>query len=119
MMRQDRSTQAAERSPFGPDGRRWGVLLVACGLILLSTLQLAYRFTLPTDGWAVLSSDDLDQSDWIYLANLVGAPSGLQRDDRLVAIAGRSIEGQTGVHLLAPPSWKAGQQVRIGVVRRG
>src|SRR5215213_2567826 len=96
MMRHDRSTQAAQRSPSFLAWRRWSVFVIACGLIFLSTVQLAYRYTLPTDGWAVLSSDDLDRSEWIYLVNLVGAPSGLQRDDRLVAIAGQSVGEQTG-----------------------
>ena len=75
MMRQNRSPQAAERAPFSPAWRRWGVLVVACGLILFSTVQLAYRYTLPTDGWAVLSSDAPDRPDWIYLANLEGRVS--------------------------------------------
>src|SRR5215212_2792502 len=115
MMRQNRSTQAAERAPCSPAWRRWGVLVVAGGLILLSTVQLAYRYTLPTDGWAVLSSDDLDRPDWIYLSNLVGAPSGLQRDDRLVGIAGQSVAGQTETSLLAPPGWMVGQMMKLQV----
>lgn len=118
MIRQDRSTQRAERAPGFPTWPRWGVLVVACGLILLSTIQLAYRYTLPTDGWAVLSSDDLDCPDWIYLTNLVGAPSHLQRDDRLVAIAGLSVAGQTGTSLLAPAGWRAGQMVNLQVIRQ-
>src|SRR5689334_11833712 len=118
MMRQDRSTQVAEPASSSPAWRRWAVLVVAWGLILLSTAQLAYRFTLPTDGWAVLSSDDLDRSDWIYQANLVGAPSGLQRDDRLIAIAGLSVAGQTGTSLLAPPEWRVGQAINLQVIRQ-
>src|SRR5690242_6709853 len=117
MMRQDQSTQAAERSRSSLAWRRWGVLVVACGLILLSTAQLAYRYTLPTDGWAVLSSDELDRPDWIYLSNLVGAPSGLQRDDRLVAIAGQPVAGQTGTSLAAPAGWMVGQMISLQVSR--
>lgn len=117
-MRQDRSTQAAERSLYSPAWQRWAVLVVAFGLILLSTIQLAYRYTLPTDGWAVLSSDDLDHPDWIYMANLVGAPSHLQRDDRLVAVAGQSVAGQTGTSLLAPPGWRVGQMMNFQVIRQ-
>jgi signal transduction histidine kinase len=117
-MRQDRSTQAAERAPGSPAWRRWAVLVVACGLIVLSIAQLAYRYTLPTDGWAVLSSDDLDRPDWIYLSNLVGAPSSLQRDDRLVGVAGLPVEWQIGTPLQPPPDWKAGQIARVQVVRQ-
>ena len=118
LMRQNRSTQAAERTLPAPAWRRWSVLVVAYGLILLSTAQLAYRLTLPTDGWAVLSSDDLDRSDWIYQANLVGAPSDLQRDDRLAAIAGQSVAGQTGTSLTAPPGWRVGQLITLQVIRQ-
>lgn len=92
--------------------------MVAWGLILLSCVQLAYRFTLPTDGWDVLSSDDLDRSDWIYQTNLVGAPSELQRDDHLVAIAGLSVAGQTGIRLPAPSAWRVGQLIDIQVLRQ-
>lgn len=117
MMRHDRMTQAAQRATGSPTRRRWAVLVVAFGLIVLSALQLAYRYTLPTDGWAVLPSDDLDRPDWIYLANLVGAPSALQRDDRLVAIAGLPVAGQTGTLLPALPDWRAGQVIDIEVIR--
>jgi len=41
----------------------WGVLVFALGLVFLSAAQLAYRFTLPTDGWAVLTTENLDAPD--------------------------------------------------------
>jgi hypothetical protein len=110
MMRLDGSHQPDDRPPLSAVRRPWEVLLVALGLILLSAAQLAYRFTLPTDGWAVLSSEDLNQPDWIYLANLVGAPSPLQRDDQLLAVAGQSVQGLAGASPLdPPPGWVAGR----------
>jgi len=42
-------------------------LAFALILILASAAQLAYRFTLPTDGWAVISEDLSDDSHWVYL----------------------------------------------------
>lgn len=119
MMRHDRSHQPDDYAPRHAARRPWGVILVALGLIFLSTAQVAYRFTLPTDGWAVLSSQDLDRPDWVYLANLVGAPSGLQRDDQLVAVAGQSVQGLAGASPLdPPPDWAAGRTVEIRVLRQ-
>jgi signal transduction histidine kinase len=120
MMRHDQPRQPNDQPPNHAARRPWGVLLVALALIFLSAAQLAYRFTLPTDGWAVLSSEDLDHPDWIYLANLVGTPSGLQRDDQLLAVAGTSVRGLAGTSALdPPPSWVAGQTTELRVLRQG
>ncbi len=35
------------------DRGAWLVLTFALGLVLLSAAQIVYRYTLPTDGWAV------------------------------------------------------------------
>ncbi|MEJ2348800.1 MAG: hypothetical protein P8Y03_03340 [Anaerolineales bacterium] len=52
-----------------PDSRftpaAWLVLAFALGLLLLSAAQLAYRFTLPTDGWSVYTEEVADlPSPW-------------------------------------------------------
>jgi signal transduction histidine kinase len=97
----------------------WGVLAFALGLALLSAAQLAYRFTLPTDGWAVLTTEDLDAPDWVYLENLVGMPSGLQRDDVVTAVNGQSVRGlASNAHVPPPPGWQAGQTVEMSVERQ-
>jgi len=67
--REQRKTTASERR-----FNRGAWLTLAFALILTSAAQLAYRFTLPTDGWAVISEDLSDDSHWIYIGNLVGAP---------------------------------------------
>ena len=96
----------------------WLVLAFAISLIFLSAAQLAYRFTLPTDGWVVYTQKVVD-SNWVYSTNLVGAPSGLQRDDVLLAVEGASV-GNTAssVYVRAPVAWQAGRSVRM-LVQRG
>jgi signal transduction histidine kinase len=97
----------------------WGVLIFALALVFLSATQLAYRFTLPTDGWAVLTTEDFDAPDWMYLENLVGTPSGLQRDDIIATVNGQSIQGLAdSTQILPPPGWGVDQTVEMGVVRQ-
>jgi hypothetical protein len=99
----------------------WGArltLMFAVLLIGLSAVQIGYRFTLPTDGWLVYTTEVV-QSDWIYDTNLVGAPSGLERDDTLLTVEGLSVQGTaTNGYLKPPPRWHAGNEV-IVTVRRG
>lgn len=116
-MSHDRSTQLTRGTFPAEAWRRWVVIVFALGLIGLSMLQLGYRYTLPTDGWAVIASDDLNRPGWIYLSNLVGAPSDLQRDDRLIAIASLPIMGQIGTYLTAPAEWRVGQPINVQVLR--
>lgn len=65
--------------------------MLAFGLILLSAAQLVYRFTLPTDGWAVHPTDDFNAPNWVYRENLAGAPSGLRSGDVVTAVNRRSV----------------------------
>lgn len=93
--------------------------MLALGLILLSAAQLAYRFTLPTDGWAVHPTDDFNAPDWIYRENLAGAPSGLRSGDVVTAVNGRSVQGTaSNSHVPAPPGWRADQAVEMQVQRQ-
>ena len=100
--------------------RSWSVLLFAVGLIVCSAAQLAYRFTLPTDGWAVDSTDDWEHSDWVYVENLVGTPSPLQRDDLITAVNGQSVKGLADQgYIPSPEGWAAGQSVELRIMRQG
>ena len=95
----------------------WLVLAFALGLVLLSIIQLAYRYTLPTDGWAVYTTE-IDQADWVYWSNLVGTPSPLQPNDVLLALEGQSMRGGTTLGSLTPPAnWVAGGNVRMTILR--
>ncbi|MDX1437886.1 MAG: hypothetical protein R3335_13830 [Anaerolineales bacterium] len=97
----------------------WLTLAFGLGLILLSLSLLAYRFTLPTDGWDA-EYHDLDQLNWVYLENLVGAQSPLQIGDVLSAIEGQILLGTASVEYLPPPpGWESGNQVSATVIREG
>lgn len=105
------------RSRLTPVG--WAVLVFALGLVFLGTAQLVYRFTLPTDGWAVLTTDNLDAPDWVYLKNLVGAHSTLQRDDIVITVNGQSVQGlASNAYVPLPPGWSVNQTVEMEVVRQ-
>jgi hypothetical protein len=93
------------------------VMTFALALLVLSTAQLAYRFTLPTDGWVVVTQD-LEDSNWIYYDNLVGAKSGLQPEDMILSVEGVSLRGSaTFAHVAAPNGWRAGSSVKMVVQR--
>jgi len=96
------------------------VLFCALALVIASAVQLAYRFTLPTDGWAVYSSDEIEQADWIYWTNLVGAPSEMARGDVLVAVEGQAMGGTATLSPIpAPENWAVGEEVIMTVERDG
>jgi len=94
--------------------------IVAGALLFLSgsVAQIAYRFTLPTDGWLVYTTD-VEGSSWYYYANLVGADSGLQQYDAILAVDGRSVsETATSQYVPPPPNWRVGQTVTM-LIQRG
>ncbi len=94
------------------------MLAFALALLLFSAGQLAYRFTLPTDGWSVYTEEVAD-SNWIYYANLVGAPSELQPGDSPLIVGGVSVQGTaSSAYRSPPPGWKPGARVRM-LVQRG
>lgn len=98
----------------------WFVLLFSLSLVALSFFQVVYRFFLPTDGWAVVTTSDLDSPDWEYFENLVGAPSGLIQGDIIVSVNGRVVRGTaTNRDLSAPPGWSAGETAELVIMRQG
>jgi hypothetical protein len=84
-------------------------LILACGLVLLG-----YRFTLPTDGWKVerLGADNA----FLYVENVMGAPSGLQPGDQVVAVQSFT-EQDRGVPVALQAAWQAGETVMYDIVR--
>jgi uncharacterized membrane protein YwzB len=95
----------------------WLVLIFALALMLLSAAQIAYRYTLPTDGWSVYTTE-VDDADWIYWENLVGAPSGLQQNDVLLAVDEQSVQGSASTaYIPAPTGWVADGSVLVTVMR--
>jgi hypothetical protein len=101
------------------DGSGWLVLLAAALVLLLSVAQVAYRLTLPTDGWGVLTGE-IEGANWIFYENLVGAESDLQQWDEVLAVDGRSVSGGAAtVYVPAPENWQIGQTVTMRVLREG
>ena len=96
------------------------VALAALLLLLGSVGQIAYRYTLPTEGWAVLSDEAVGGS-WILYGNLVGAESGLRPDDVLLAVDGVDVSGTAAeIYIPAPADWRTGQRGdHDGAARRG
>jgi hypothetical protein len=92
-------------------------LLFALALVFASTVQLIYRFTLPTDGWSV-NTTELDSPDWIYDRDLVGSPSNLEPGDELLEVGNRSVRGiASNQPVAAPENWVAGQTIQMTVLR--
>ncbi len=109
------TTNQREETRFNTSA--WLVLAFAMALVLLSAAQIIYRYTLPTDGWSVITTE-IDQADWVYWENLVGAPSGLQQNDILLAVGEQSVQGSaTTGYIPAPTGWVAGGSVMMTVMR--
>ncbi len=99
------------------------LLLFALLFIALDIAQLAYRFTLPTEGWAIdTNSNDAGDFNFYIIENIVGAPSPLQPGDALHVIGGIPAEQlSNGKVLFNPPpeGWRAGSEVPVTVIRGG
>ncbi|UCD98346.1 MAG: hypothetical protein JSV42_15530 [Chloroflexota bacterium] len=64
----------------------WLILAIAIAVLIFSLADIAYRFTLPTDGWDVNEAADLPGFN--YLKDLMGSKSALQPGDQVIAIEG-------------------------------
>jgi len=71
----------------------WLILSIAIVFFVFSFADLAYRLTLPTDGWEVNEANDLPGFN--YLKNLMGNYSPLQAGDQVVAVEGIPADWQT------------------------
>ncbi len=95
------------------------VVTLALALIALSAAQLVYRFSLPTDGWLVFTTETFENPDWVYWQNLAGAPSALQQEDIVLAVDGRNVTGQaTSAAFSTPAQWQTGQTIPFTVRRQ-
>jgi hypothetical protein len=92
--------------------------LGAASLLILTVLGVnAYRFTLPTDGWAY------EGTGGGFFMDLMGLPSGIQPGDIPVSIGGIPIEQISDSAFFAlvraPESWRAGDTVQYTLKRGG
>lgn len=95
----------------------WYVLALAVLLLAVNVGQIVYRFMLPTDGWYVTTTD-VDNADWKFVTNLVGAPSELKPGDILQAVDEVSVRGTATIEWrIAPAAWRAGSTVTYTVLR--
>ena len=96
----------------------WLTLFFAIIILVSSIAELAYRFTLPTDGWQV---DNLgEELGFVYTKNLLGSPSGLQPGDRVIALEGIPADWQTiDPSSTLRDSWRAGVTLDYTVRRDG
>jgi hypothetical protein len=93
------------------------VFIFSLVLLLLSAAQIIYRYTLPTDGWSVYTTE-IEPADWVYDINLVGAPSGLRQADILQSVDGHSVQGIATTDYVEPLSnWQVGDSVVMQVIR--
>ncbi len=112
-----------------PDERRfdrgaWLVLGFALLFIALDFAQLAYRFTLPTEGWIIDESKlGPDAHDFPMSRNVVGAPSPLQPGDALHIIGGifsdQILNTDSLTTVLQPAGWESSGEVAVTVLRAG
>jgi len=105
------------------DRNVWLLLLGALLFVALDLAQLAYRFTLPTEGW-VIESDENAPDDYTFhlLKNVVGAPSPLEPGDAMTLVGGIPAErilNSTQLSTPPPAGWVAGGQIRVSVIRGG
>jgi hypothetical protein len=94
-------------------------LVFTAVLLVTSLAQLLYRYTLPSDGWSIYT-EDVEEANWKYDINLVGAASGLQSNDELLAVDDHSVSGTASLVYVAPPeNWQVGKTVTYRLQRAG
>jgi hypothetical protein len=102
----------------------WAVLLFVLALLAVDVAQVAYRFTLPTDGWAIYSDapDSGEEGQFFYLS-LVDGPTPLASDDQLLAVGDVPVNDvlTPGVLPVAAlrAEWEAGRPIAYTVLRQG
>ncbi|MBM3179256.1 MAG: hypothetical protein FJZ86_02770 [Chloroflexi bacterium] len=98
------------------------VLIVAAIAVSLAAAFLTLHVLTPSDGARLQPGDPVWRADGVIVTPLVEQPDGLQSGDRVIAVAGRSMEDwaqalfQMGV---SRPNWQFGQTIIYTVLRDG
>jgi hypothetical protein len=107
----------AENSHTDPDTKfnrsAWLTLSFSVMILLYGVAVLAYRFSLPTDGWKVNEAEGVT-----YTNNLMGVPSGLQPGDQVIAVEGYAVDWRTRSPVLKS-AWQVGAVIDYTVIRDG
>ncbi len=93
----------------------WLTLAFVILLLFYLFASLAYRFSLPTDGWMV---NEATQVGFNYTKNLMGAPSGLQPGDNVIAVEENPAD-RFNISPALQEAWKAGAILEYTVIRDG
>ena len=96
----------------------WLVLIITLTIAIYTVAELAYRFTLPTDGWEVNEAADLPGFN--YLKDMMGSNSALQPGDQVIAIDGvpgdwQSVTTSSGLREI----YQAGRSLDYTILRSG
>jgi len=104
-----------QESRFGLSA--WLVLSITFALVVYTIANLAYRSTLPTDGWDVIEGN---LPGFAYTKNLMGTSSRLQPGDRVIAIEGIPADWQTiQSSSMIQEFWQAGATLDYTISRQG
>ena len=109
--------QTSDRPRFDRGARLHLVLMLLWLGLGIGTF--IYIFTLPTDGWQVSTPDDVNGVGYIYQKNVMGAASGLQPGDRVIAVEGIYLEGGNDNLLHVSDRWRSGNTLLYTVLRGG
>jgi hypothetical protein len=94
----------------------WLIAIFIVIFLLADIGQVAYRYSLPTDGWSIDTNGTLP----VYINNLVGAPSSLQPGDILQAVNGTAFVIANLTDAMNPHSdWQAGKTILLSIERQG
>jgi len=97
--------------------RDWLRSIFILVILLYTIVEMAYRFTLPTDGWMVTENE---LPGLTYVQNILGESSPLQVGDRVIAVEGIPVNSDvfhTSIHI--QDSWQSGAIFHYSVVRDG
>ncbi len=100
----------------------WLAVIASIFLVCTSLAALIYRWSLPSDGWALEVTPD-EQSQ-LFTRQFLDVPgeqqlpesSSLQPGDRLLAVEGQPV-GAFTLHLTPTPNWRLGGQLRYTIMR--
>ena len=96
----------------------WLILLLVVLSLSYTILDLAYRFTLPTDGWEV--NEGSNPIGFTYTNNMLGNPSPIESGDHVIALEGITADWEIIPHShMLQEKWQEGATLEYTIVRDG